>query len=208
MSSTSPPGRWSRNAVSWKPLNVTVPEMPAVQSGHGLPIARTLGSVIGKPFGARYSAPSGAPAHAVPTSYVVPANDTVVRPRPQRAKSVERHTPSGYPTCAWVVWPANDEPIPVSPRATFASGPQFSGVGIGTRPSSWSWVAPRLVTILRFFPPLIPRSKLKSGFCTSRNSLVSSQPLFSSAPALTFRVVKPVDGASGTPKITSCDLAT
>src|ERR1043166_133956 len=89
-------------------------------------MARTVGSVIGKPFGAMYSAPSGAPAQAVPTSYDVPANDTVVRPRPQRAKSVERHTPIGYPTWACVVWPAKEEPIPIWQRATFASGPQFA----------------------------------------------------------------------------------
>ena len=69
--------------------------MPAVQSGHGFPIARVVGSVMGKPFGAMYSAPFGAPAHAVPTSYTVPANSTVVSPRPQRAKSVDRHTPTG-----------------------------------------------------------------------------------------------------------------
>src|SRR5947207_11550347 len=44
-----------------------------------------------------YRAPSGAPAHAVPTSYVAPEKETSPRPRPHRAKSVERHTPSGYP---------------------------------------------------------------------------------------------------------------
>src|SRR4029077_16002322 len=95
------------------------------------------------------SAPAGAPWHAVPTSYTAPLNVTLVRPRPQRAKSVERHVPSGYPTCAFVVCPENDDPRPVTHRVYFASGPQFSGVAKGTLPSNWSCVAPSDVTRFR-----------------------------------------------------------
>ena len=43
----------------------------------------------------------------------------------------------------------------------------------------------------------------RSERCTTCTSLVSSHPLFESAPALTLLLVNPVDGAA---KITSCDF--
>src|SRR5260370_36138194 len=131
---------------------------------------------MGKPFGAMYSAPAGAPAQAVPTSYTAPPNVTVVKPRPQRAKSAERHTPSGYPTCAFVVCPENDDPRPVTHRTYFASGPQFSAVGIGTLPSHWSCVAPSAVTRFRLRAQLPLIRMEKPEHFTTWMSLVISKP--------------------------------
>src|SRR6059036_636991 len=176
--------------------------MPAVQSGHGFTIARTFGSTIGKPLLLMYSAPSGCPWQYFPTVSLT----IISSPRPQRAKSLERHTPNGYPICAWVVCPENEEPIPIWQRGTLASGPQSSTDAIGTSPAIWLAVAPRLVTTLSFCAQLAPMSIEKSGFCSARTLAVSSQPLLVSAPALMFWRVKPVDGTRFTLNTTSWDL--
>src|SRR5204863_5707276 len=112
----------------------------------------------------------------------MPANDTIVNPRPQRAKSVLRQTPSGYPICTNVAWPENDEPMPVWHRGTFASGPQFSTFGIGTNPLSCASIAPRLVTTFRFRDQLAPNSTEKSCRWIGRKFVVTSQPLLVKAP--------------------------
>src|SRR5690348_15551731 len=122
--------------MSSRPENVTrfliLMELfsPAVQSGFGSAITRSVGSPTGRPLAVRYSAPSGAPAQPASMSVGTPLM-TIVSPRPQRAKSEPRMTPTGSPT--------DDDPIdPVKPSLLYGtnSAPRSDSTLLRLRPNT------------------------------------------------------------------------
>src|SRR3954465_3208608 len=141
---------------------------PAVHFGFGSAITRSVGSPIGCPFDARNKAPAGALPQAASMSVGTPLI-TIVSPRPQRAKSDPRMTPTGYPTV--------DVPSePVKPSLLY---------GTNSAPS-------RSSTLFLFLPKFAPTSQAKLSPVYGRVLSVTSRPRFEIVAPLASAVIEPV----------------